>query len=153
MVDVEKVVNWFRVRNRADERLDESIDELTQMKVMKLLYYVQGTSLAVLNRRLFSQDIVAWKYGPAVVEVHDKYKGKKGIVGNITEKDLEDYNLLTKDKNTGPILEAVYEAFGNTSAYDLMKQTHKESPWKETEQSSVITDKSLKKFFSKIVIK
>lgn len=34
MYDVLKVVNWLRVRNNADLKLDPNTDELTQMKAM-----------------------------------------------------------------------------------------------------------------------
>ncbi len=40
-----KVVNWLRVRNNAELRLDPNAEELTQMKAMKLLYYLQAASL------------------------------------------------------------------------------------------------------------
>lgn len=52
-----KIVNWLRVRNNAELRLDPNAEELTQMKAMKLLYYIQAASLAVTGRRLFASDI------------------------------------------------------------------------------------------------
>ena len=62
-----KVVNWLRVKNNAELRLDPNAEELTQMKAMKLLYYIQAASLVVTGKRMFDNDIVAWKYGPVVV--------------------------------------------------------------------------------------
>ena len=41
MYDVFKVVNWLRVKNNADMRQDPNVEELSQMKAMKLLYYIQ----------------------------------------------------------------------------------------------------------------
>jgi uncharacterized phage-associated protein len=41
-----KIVNWLRVRNNAELRLDPNAEELTQMKAMKLLYYIQAASVA-----------------------------------------------------------------------------------------------------------
>ena len=40
MYDVFKIVNWLRVRNNADLQADPNAEELTQMKAMKLLYYI-----------------------------------------------------------------------------------------------------------------
>ena len=151
MYDVMKIVNWLRVRNNSDLRTDDNAEELTQLKAMKLLYYIQGASLIYLKSRLFSQDIVAWKYGPAVVEVHNKYSGKRGIVGNITDKDINDYKELNKDEKCADILNVVYDTFGNISAYDLMKMTHTESPWRNTKQGSTITDDEMIKYFKTIV--
>ena len=36
-----KVVNWLRVKNNAELRVDPNAEELTQMKAMKLLYYIK----------------------------------------------------------------------------------------------------------------
>ncbi len=40
MKEVMKFVNWFRVHNNADLKRYDFAKPLTQMKVMKLLYYV-----------------------------------------------------------------------------------------------------------------
>ena len=36
-----KVVNWLRVKNNAELRVDPNAEELTQTKAMKLLYYIK----------------------------------------------------------------------------------------------------------------
>ena len=41
----------------------------SNMKLQKLLYYVQGFHIAVFNRPLFNEDIEAWMYGPVVPEI------------------------------------------------------------------------------------
>lgn len=69
MYDVFKIVNWLRVRNNADLQANPNAEELTQMKAMKLLYYIQAASLVVTGHRMFKDDIVAWRYGPAVESV------------------------------------------------------------------------------------
>ncbi|WP_125567056.1 Panacea domain-containing protein [Companilactobacillus insicii] len=152
MYDVMKVVNWMRVKNFAELRTDDFAEELTQMKVMKLLYYVQGTSLIYLGKRMFPQDIIAWKYGPAVSKVHDRYAGKREIVGEISDTDRDDYKELNSVEKVSNVLNTVYDTFGNKSAIDLMKQTHKESPWKNTEQSEPISDEEMINYFKKIVV-
>lgn len=39
-------------------------DTITQLKLQKLIYFVQGISLALFDRPLFEEEIEAWKYGP-----------------------------------------------------------------------------------------
>lgn len=41
-------------------RLNPNEDEITQMRVMKLLYYIQAASLAVEGKRLFDLLIIFW---------------------------------------------------------------------------------------------
>lgn len=151
MYDVFKIVNWLRVKNNAELRQSDYAEVLTQMKAMKLLYYIQGVSLAYLNKKMFPNDIVAWKYGPAVAEVHTKYSGRREILGEITNSDIKDYNELSKDAEASEVLNAVWEAYGDMSASQLMRKTHTESPWKDTEQSKIITEDKMKEYFSKIV--
>lgn len=152
MYDVFKIVNWLRVRNNADMRTNPNVEELTQMKTMKLLYYIQAASLSITGHRMFNNDIVAWKYGPVVEEVHEKYKGHRGIVGEITESDLNDYSDLQNDYEASSILNSIYDVYGYSSAYDLMRQTHSEKPWQETPQSEVISDKAIKDFYSGVFV-
>lgn len=155
MYDVFKVVNWLRVKNHADMRTDPNVEELTQMKVMKLLYYIQAANLTITGHRLFDNDIVAWKYGPVIEEVHERYKGCRGIVDDknpITDSDIADYQELEANEAVSDILNSIYDVYGYSSAYDLMLQTHKEKPWKVTPQSAVISDDVIKNFYSGVFV-
>lgn len=150
MYDVFKIVNWLRVKNNEELRLDPNSEELTQMKAMKLLYYIQAASLVVTGEKMFKDDILAWKYGPVVKRVHTKYFGKRGIVGEITESDLNDYKEIDNDQETSDILNSIYEQYGHSSASDLMRQTHSERPWQETKQSCVISPEKIKNYYKDV---
>lgn len=150
MYNALQVVNWLRVKNVADLKLDENAEELTQMKAMKLLYYMQAASLVLNHRRLFKDNIVAWKYGPAVLSIHNKYRHERSIVGvnnPITEQDRQDYQELQNNDQVSDILNSIYNQLGVKSAIELMKQTHNEDPWKNTPQSEEITDDKLISYF------
>lgn len=152
MYDVFKIVNWLRVKNHADMRSNPNEDELTQMKAMKLLYYIQAASLVITHHRMFDNDIVAWQYGPVVEAVHQKYYHQRGIVGSITKNDIQDYNKLQQDPVASSILNSIYEIYGHSSAYDLMRQTHMEKPWQDTPRNGVIKDSLIEDFYSKVFV-
>jgi len=147
MYDVLKVVNWLRVRNNLELRLDDNAEELTQFKAMKLLYYIQGTSLACLKQRFFPQDIIALADGPFIQKVYAKYRTKRVIVDTITDNDMADYEELLKDPDCATVLNAVYDAFGHSSTYDLLWNIQTESPWENTELGKKITDDEMLKYF------
>ncbi|MFD1455029.1 Panacea domain-containing protein [Levilactobacillus lanxiensis] len=151
MTDVFKLVNWFRAVSNAQMRQYDA-DELSQMKVMKLLYYVQGTYLAIHGEKAFANDILAWRYGPAIKAVHDKYAGKVSIVGQLATSDLADYNEVRQDDRLEPVLTAVWQAYGDMSAIQLMKKTHEEAPWLETNQSQVISPGLMADFFKREIV-
>lgn len=142
MADVFDVANWFLKYNYdLREQLDEDTDEISNLKLQKLLYYAQGASLALRNKPMFEDDIEAWKHGPVVPTVYRKYKnsGSSGIMNieepkNLSKEDLE-------------ILKMVYDTFGEYSAWGLRNLTHSESPWIETERNQVIPQEKIKNYF------
>lgn len=48
-------------------------DNMTQMKLYKMLYYAQGWSLVKLGRPLFDDEIQAWDYGPVPQKARGNY--------------------------------------------------------------------------------
>lgn len=52
-------------------RFGKQIDE---MKLHKLLYFVQRRSIADTNEPMFNATFHAWKYGPVLPEIRDLYK-------------------------------------------------------------------------------
>src|SRR5271165_1232342 len=52
----------------------EAGDTISNLKLQKLLYYVQGYHLAFYGSELFPDPIVAWQYGPVVEGVYHNFK-------------------------------------------------------------------------------
>lgn len=155
--NVMQIVNWFRVRNVADMKKNAMVEPLTQMKVMKLLYYAQGLTLAAFNEELFEDEIVAWKYGPVVEEVHQVYLGKRDIVPSDLDQGLDndvvaDYVEVSKNDTANIVLNTVMEVYGDKSAIELMNMTHKETPWISTQQSQVIPKNVIKEYFKENIL-
>ncbi|MFK5281891.1 Panacea domain-containing protein, partial [Lacticaseibacillus paracasei] len=53
---------------------DQEEPDISNLKLLKLLYYAQGTCLALLDRPLFSETIEAWRHGPVVPSVYQAFK-------------------------------------------------------------------------------
>jgi uncharacterized phage-associated protein len=79
MVDVFDIANFFI---QASARQEEN--DMTNLKLNKLLYYAQGVFLARAGRPLFADDIEAWSFGPVVPAVYQRYKicGKNPIAAD-----------------------------------------------------------------------
>ena len=60
---------------------DPSGDNLSNLKLQKLVYYAQGFYLAIHDRPLFDDAICAWEHGPVVPSLYRRYKkyGSGGI--------------------------------------------------------------------------
>lgn len=135
------IANWFLNYNyqlRSYE--DEDTDDISNLKLQKLLYYAQGCYLALENKNLFDDNIVAWKHGPVVESIYQEYKDFKS-------NGINRYERVEIDEDTQEFLKRVYSVFGKYSAWGLRNMTHNETPWKETELNCVISNDSIKKYF------
>jgi uncharacterized phage-associated protein len=123
-------------------------NDMTNMKLQKLLYYAQGTYLALHDQKLFEQPIIKWQYGPVIPEVYHQYKAFGDQIIENCEADLSHLEI-----NQLEVIKLVYEYFGQFSAIKLMNLTHSEPPWKSVEINEEITTDLLYGFFKTIVIK
>lgn len=111
-------------------RLAAAEDEpegLSPMRVQKLLYYVQGWSLAQRGEPMFPEPIEAWALGPVVPAV---YRAFKDLASSCVPVDrCEDASLPVEDAD---FVNGVWEVYKPYSAIALSRMTHDERPWKET---------------------
>ncbi len=114
------IAKWFILRNRAQEEYGD-IEPLTLLKLLKLLYYAEGCSLALNNGSLFSEHIVAWEHGPVVKEVYNNFPNAYKL--DIAEGDISELEVAPEDTS---ILEQVFDVFGEYSAWGLRNKTHQE---------------------------
>jgi uncharacterized phage-associated protein len=139
----QQIAQWFINRAIIDANMNKG-ELLSNLKLQKLLYYAQGCYLALNNRPLFDDKILAWQHGPVVETIYRKYKDDFCIN---THQDIE------IDADTTAVLEQVYNIFGQFSAWKLRDMTHQEKPWTETPQSSEIEQDMIKSFFKRKYIK
>ena len=144
------IAHWFINRNLIDVKNQED-EKMTLMKLLKLLYYAEGSSLALNNKSLFPEKIVAWEHGPVVAEVYKKFPDAYNL--SCPEKEIKDsLNKITEtDKE---LLEDVYSVFGKYSASGLRNKTHSEAPWKDATDDGMhlkmeISREAIKDYFKK----
>ncbi len=104
--------------------------QITNLRLQKVLYYVQGYFLKLFEYPAFNEDIQAWQYGPVVPEAYYDYC----IFGNRplkTNTDWQDICIETKEKK---IINKVFERCCDISIGQLVEQTHNEDPWKNTKK-------------------
>lgn len=135
------IANYLILRVNSDEEYGEQI---TNMKLQKLLYYAQGFHLAWRGSKLFNEDIEAWAHGPVVPNIYHEYKGFRSN----PLPDPEGFDSATVDDESRTVLEEVYSVYGQYSAWGLRNLTHEEAPWSDTTQGEVISPDAMKAFFA-----
>lgn len=101
---------------------------ITNLRLQKILYYVQGYFLHFLDYPAFSSQIQKWQYGPVVPEAYYDYCsfGRNAIV--ITTVS----NNIAIEKQEKHIINLVIDKCVKMKIGDLIEKTHNESPWKDT---------------------
>lgn len=122
---------------------DDAGDAISNMKLQKLLYYAQGFALAVMDKSLFDEDFEAWEYGPVLRPVYDKYKR----YGNSAIPRPKRFSFAPYTKEERDLLDEVYRAFGQYSAWALSEMTHQTPPWNQTPRNAVIPKSAMKEYF------
>lgn len=138
------VARWFLAYNRMNE-VERGAELISNLKLQKLLYYAQGSFLALTGRPLFSDPIVAWQHGPVVESVYHEYKSN-GANGIVFDDDF-DFDVLETEENEA--LQEVYDVFGQYSAWKLRNMTHSETPWRSTQQNAEILQPVIRDYFEK----
>ncbi len=135
--------------------------EVTNMKLVKLMYIAQGLSLSLLERPLFEDDkIEAWKYGPVVPSIYHEFKHFKSspitTKSVVTDRDWENFSepSLT-DSEDKKIVLLTWRLYKDMSSRDLVDLTHRNgTPWSLTYQfgpGKVIDNNLIKKYYDKFI--
>ena len=137
-----QLANWFRINNYFARKFDYNVDPITQMQVVKLLYFAYGRFLAKNNKRLFSSPILHLQYGPVVEEVYQRFRGMVVLDPDKPDKQaFEDYNLVSSDVEISNLLQKIDEDYSDYTASGLSRITHRAgSPWSMTEKGKPIED-------------
>ena len=122
-------------------------DTISNLKLQKMLYYMQGFHLAFFGTPLFEEEIKAWQYGPVVPSVYEEYKRYESKAIDLPEGPVIE---LTEEEEA--VFDNVYDEYNQFSAVALMKMTHEESPWRSTEIGQVIDKEKIKQFFKTQIV-
>ena len=115
---------------------------ITNLRLQKLLYFIQQEYLKDYGKPLFFDDICAWKYGPVVPNVYYIYSGYGGLpilnkyesnlpneikkyIEKIVDKlnrDLQRY-MNAIDEGKWPLMVLTKEAEGKVLFKDIQAQT------------------------------
>ncbi|KKR05135.1 MAG: hypothetical protein UT32_C0023G0004 [Parcubacteria group bacterium GW2011_GWC2_39_14] len=132
---------------------NECGEQITNLKLQKLVYYAQAWYLANFHKPLFEEDFQAWVHGPVIPDLYRKYK-ERGCSPIITELELnavkEKFESTTLD-----FLTEVASIYMTSGAYELELMTHNEEPWLNARKGfepdqkceSVISKKSMEIYY------
>jgi len=136
------IARWFLNRNQVTVDIMGG-EKMTLLKLLKLLYYAEGSSLALDNGSLFTEDIVAWEHGPVVPVIYHYYDNDPYDLPFGSKDDIAAVEAIYSNKQDSAILEEVFQVFGQYSAWGLRNKTLEETPWREATDNGVRFNQSI----------
>ena len=134
---------------------------INNLKLQKLLYYVQAAVLVKVNHVCFDSKIIAWKFGPAVPEAYHYYAeyGRDDIPNQEDYKTIKLDNKTLRMSYTQPveidymtqkIIRSVVDSYSDiTNPLWLSRKTCNEDPWKTTSLNHEITCDAMHSYYTK----
>ena len=127
---------------------------VTNLKLQKILYYVQGFFLAKFDRPLFPDEIQAWKFGPVVPSVYYEFS----IFGPDELTISYDETIDNCESDEIQLIDSVIDEKLQHTSGDLVRATHSEEPWLKATNGGnairpniVINIDDMKDYFKKIM--
>lgn len=122
--------------------------EINNLKLQKILYFLQAEYLTESGKRLFDETMEKWKYGPVTPSVYHEYKTfganailtediktiirlpkgdeKPNFFNMFIKEDLEEIKIAEEDKQ---IVDDLLRKIGNEDAFSLVRETHEHEIW------------------------
>lgn len=127
--------------------LDSDGKDIEKTRLLKLLYFAQGYTLAELDHELFYDEIEAWDYGPVIPYIYHNFDD---IIKFAKAKGIKDIHLSSDEMD---IIMDVWDLYGGYSAKELVNLTHKDNtPWSATYKPNAknvhIPQNLIKQYFS-----
>lgn len=137
-------------------------EPVTNLRLQKLLYYVQAWHLAINDAALFEEDFQAWIHGPVLPSQYRRFKahGPSPIpVSADTSGDEDSIPLPSVSDAVTEHLHEVLEIYGPFNTWKLEQMTHSEKPWIEARGSipidapsqAIISKDAMKSFYASLI--
>lgn len=131
------IINWC---------LDHNIP-ITNLKLQKLLYFVQGEYSKAKDTQLISDDFYAWQLGPVVPAIYSEYS-------------IYSSSTLPAQKQVVPfsaedacVIDAILQKYAYCTTWSLVELSHQQDPWKYHHEifgdKALIPYKSIADYFGK----
>jgi len=124
------IENPISVANYFIQKAQNEGNELTPMKLIKLVYISHGWHLGLKDSPLIGEKVQAWQYGPVIESVYRAFRSYSSsiITSLYYDSNLERYTLPNQDN--WAFLDKIWDVYKNYDGLQLSTLTHqKGTPW------------------------
>lgn len=125
--DVNTIVDYVIMSLNGDECFS-----LINLKLQKLIYYIQAWSLGINKQKMMDARFEAWVHGPVCRQLYERLKPTKSLYSTISIEDVQNKEAMNEiDPEDREFVNYILENFARYSGPQLETMTHKELPWIE----------------------
>lgn len=128
------VISLFEARNIA----------ITNLKLQKILYYIQGYFYKRFGKEAFSEDIYNWQYGPVVPVVYYEYNSNGSLPLKSRMVSFADCTITEGEEK---LIISIVDKCSGIPTSKLVSMTHSESPWRNSNPGSIISKNNIESYF------
>ena len=125
--------NPVTVSNNVLRRAFDEDENVSPMKLQKLLYFIASDYAKATNHPLLNEPFQAWDYGPVVPSVYDEFRAFGGSPIRKFAKDATGKSKMvneSKDEALRASIDRIWDHAKGESAVRLSRITHREgSAW------------------------
>ena len=128
----------------------EEDNAITNLKLQKILYYVQGYSFKQLGEAAFDDPIYKWPYGPVVPTVYFAYNSNRARkIYDMDDTTAQPVGVIRAFDGLKMLVDRVDDACQTRSSTELVSMTHQERPWLDAMESKEICPEAIQSYFER----
>lgn len=121
---------------------NEKNENVTNLKLQKVLYYIQGYFYKEFGKPAFFEEIRCWPYGPVVPISYYEFNSS----GSAPLKSKRNIKLIVNRREEQLIQKIVCKCI-KIPSFKLVEQTHGEDPWHNAKIGDIISKESIVTYF------
>lgn len=114
-----------------NQTVNDKNNYLSNLKLQKLLYYIQAWSYGINQKPLFDGDFEAWIHGPVNREIYNRFASTKNIYSEIEMNDCINKDVKI-DNDDAEFIDWILKNYAKFSGFELEKLSCSEIPWIKT---------------------
>jgi len=151
--DVNTVADYVILSLNGDENFS-----LVNLKLQKLMYYIQAWSLGINGNPMMDARFEAWVHGPVCIELYNRFKETKSLYATIGKEDVLDYGSNCEMASDDvEFIDYILENYAQYSGVQMEAMTHGEEPWINARKGfesmerchNEITNQAMKDYYGK----
>lgn len=147
MNSIHDIADYIILRVKSEDKNASLIN----LKLQKLLYYVQAWSYGINKKPMFAGNFEAWIHGPVNREIYDRFNPTKYLYSEISLEDCQNKDVALSPEDA-EFVNFILENYLKYSGAELESLSHAEMPWVKTRGDLGVNERCDKVISSELMI-